>query len=222
MDLHVLAYSDDLGQIRRLVIEDNRRLVAVISCAMEWRLPSSEADDWRPYLFAHNAVGKEGFNWLIEPDFDQSGFVTNALAISDTELHKTINWLSSALNKGLLPASSTEDIKTYLGQTHSAPSKLSDEQRRAALKRAREARKARAELKRQLKEGSVSLRELLGRQDDPVVGRLKIRVLVESLPGVGKAGAAKKLADLKIDPEKRVHSLKDKQRSRLGAMYGKR
>ncbi len=84
---------------------------------------------------------------------------------------------------------------------------LSDEERRAALKKAAEARQARAELKKQLKSGSVSLKELLGRSGDPIVGRMKVGNLLESLPGVGKARATKKMEELDISPTRRVQGL---------------
>ena len=53
------------------------------------------------------------------------------------------------------------------------PPILTPEQRTAALKKAAEARTARAELKEKLKMGSVTLKEALTRADgDPVIGKL--------------------------------------------------
>ena len=92
---------------------------------------------------------------------------------------------------------------------------LSDEERRAALKKAAEARQARAALKKKLKSGSVSLRELLKKSDDPIVGRMKVGNLLESLPGVGKARATKKMEELDISPTRRVQGLGANQRANL-------
>ena len=92
---------------------------------------------------------------------------------------------------------------------------LSDAERRAALKKAAEARQARAELKRRLKGGKVSLREVLSKSDDPIVGRMKVGNLLESLPGVGKARASKKMKDLDISPTRRVQGLGSNQRQNL-------
>ena len=92
---------------------------------------------------------------------------------------------------------------------------LSDEERRAALKKAAEARQARAELKKNLKSGSVSLNELLKRSGDPIVGRMKVGNLLESLPGVGKARATKKMEELDISPTRRVQGLGANQRANL-------
>ena len=49
---------------------------------------------------------------------------------------------------------------------------LSDEQRRDALAKAAEARKKRAELKGQLKSGKRTLKDVLGMQADPTVGKM--------------------------------------------------
>src|SRR3990172_1268550 len=92
---------------------------------------------------------------------------------------------------------------------------LSDAERRAALKKAAEARQARAELKRKLKSGGVTLKELLNKSDDPIVGRMKVGNLLESLPGVGKARATKKMNELDISPTRRVQGLGANQRQNL-------
>lgn len=92
---------------------------------------------------------------------------------------------------------------------------LSDEERRAALKKAAEARQARAELKKKLKSGSVSLKDILNKADDPIVGRMKVGNLLEALPGVGKARASKKMEDLEISPTRRVQGLGSNQKQNL-------
>lgn len=92
---------------------------------------------------------------------------------------------------------------------------LSDVERRAALKKAAEARQARAELKKKLKSGKMTLREVLNKADDPIVGRMKVGNLLESLPGVGKARASKKMDDLDISPTRRVQGLGSNQKQNL-------
>lgn len=92
---------------------------------------------------------------------------------------------------------------------------LSDAERRAALEKAAKARQARAELKRKLKTGSVSLKEVLANSGDPIVGRMKVGNLLESLPGVGKARATKKMNELEISPTRRVQGLGANQRQNL-------
>ena len=71
------------------------------------------------------------------------------------------------------------------------PPQLTPEQREAALAKAAEARRARAELKEKLKMGSLTLNELLAQADDSdIVGKMKVLAVLESLPGVGKVRAA--------------------------------
>ena len=76
---------------------------------------------------------------------------------------------------------------------------LTDEQRKQALEKAAAARHARAELREQIKKGEKSLESVLN-SDDPIASRMKVSTLIESLPGYGKAKAAK------IPPKIRVFS----------------
>jgi hypothetical protein len=66
------------------------------------------------------------------------------------------------------------------------PPPLTDEQRRKALEKAAIARRKRAELKEQLKSGRTTLRELLDRTGDEIVGKMKVSTVLESLPGPGE------------------------------------
>ena len=75
------------------------------------------------------------------------------------------------------------------------PPQLTPEQRANALAKAAEARVARAELKNQLKMGSVTLAEALA-STSSTVGKLKVVSLLESLPGVGKVKARKIIEDI--------------------------
>ena len=99
---------------------------------------------------------------------------------------------------------------------------LTDEQRKEALAKAAEARKRRAELKGQLKAESVSLREVLGRQGDDVVGKMKVSSVLEALPGVGKVRARKIMERLDISASRRVRGLGAKQKDALLSEFSKR
>lgn len=99
---------------------------------------------------------------------------------------------------------------------------LTDEQRKDALAKAAEARKRRAELKGQLKAEKVSLREILGRQGDDVVGKMKVSSVLESLPGVGKVRARKIMERLDISASRRVRGLGAKQKDALLGEFSKR
>ena len=84
---------------------------------------------------------------------------------------------------------------------------LTDEQRQAALEKAKAARIKRAEIREDLKSGKVTLQDVLAQKDDEVVGRMKVSTLIETLPGYGKAKAAKIMAELKIAESRRLKGL---------------
>ena len=93
--------------------------------------------------------------------------------------------------------------------------KLTEEQRQEALKKAADARQKRAELRKQLKTGDVSVKDIIGKTDDPIVSRMKVSSLLESLPGIGKARAQKIMQDAGISPTRRVQGLGSKQKEIL-------
>ncbi len=99
---------------------------------------------------------------------------------------------------------------------------LSEDQRKEALAKAAEARRRRAELKSQLKSEQVSLKDLLGRQNDDVVGKMKVSSVLESLPGVGKVRARRIMERLDISTSRRVRGLGAKQRDALLTEFAKR
>ena len=98
---------------------------------------------------------------------------------------------------------------------------LTEEQRKEALAKAAEARRKRAELKAQLKAEKVTLRDILARQDDDVVGKMKVSSVLESLPGVGKVRARKIMEELEISTSRRVRGLGAKQKDHLLDKFGR-
>ena len=99
---------------------------------------------------------------------------------------------------------------------------LTDEQRKQALEKAAIARKKRAELKGQLKSGKLQLNDVLSRQDDDTVGKMKVSNVLESLPGVGKVRARKIMERLDISASRRVRGLGAKQRESLLGEFAKK
>lgn len=91
---------------------------------------------------------------------------------------------------------------------------LTDEQRKAALEKAAQARHERAELREKIKNGEVSLSEVL-ESENPIASRMKVSALIESLPGYGKAKAARIMDELGIAPTRRVKGLGARQREQL-------
>ncbi|WIM69821.1 integration host factor, actinobacterial type [Corynebacterium suedekumii] len=98
---------------------------------------------------------------------------------------------------------------------------LTDEQRKEALAKAAEARKARAELKAELKRGSTNLKEVLDKaQDDEIIGKTKVSALLEALPKVGKVKAKEIMDELEIAQTRRLRGLGDRQRRALLERFG--
>lgn len=96
------------------------------------------------------------------------------------------------------------------------PPKLTDEQRRAALAKAAEARRVRAEVKELLKTGSMRISELFERADsDDLIAGLKVESLIAAMPGTGKIKAKRLMETLGIAENRRIRGLGDRQREAL-------
>lgn len=99
--------------------------------------------------------------------------------------------------------------------------KLTDAQRKEALAKAAEARKARAELKEQLKRSDITLKEVLDKaSSDEIIGKTKVSALLESLPKVGKVKAKEIMEELEIAQTRRLRGLGDRQRRALLERFG--
>jgi signal recognition particle GTPase len=97
---------------------------------------------------------------------------------------------------------------------------LTPDQRAAALEKAAQARKDRAEIKTNLKRGTVTLTDVLNQgQTDETVGKMKVSALLESLPGVGKVRAQQIMERLGIAESRRIRGLGAKQRAALEAEF---
>ncbi|MRS12475.1 MAG: integration host factor [Actinobacteria bacterium] len=97
---------------------------------------------------------------------------------------------------------------------------LSPEDRKKALEKAAKARQARADLRQKIKSGKMSFAEVMKKADDPIVARMKVATLLESLPGFGKAKAAKMMAEFEISESRRVQGLGARQRDLLMKRLG--
>ncbi|MGO1583265.1 MAG: integration host factor, actinobacterial type [Actinomycetaceae bacterium] len=98
---------------------------------------------------------------------------------------------------------------------------LTADERAAALAKAAEARRVRAEAKAKLKSGALQLSELLdSAADDDALNKLKVVALLEAMPGVGTSTARAIMAEFKIAESRRVRGLGPHQRSRLVDRFG--
>ena len=90
---------------------------------------------------------------------------------------------------------------------------LTPEARQAALEKAAEARRERAEVKNRLKNSGASLSDVIqsGRDSNEVIGKMKVIDLLCAMPGVGKVRATQIMEKIGISDNRRVRGLGDKQ-----------
>ena len=88
------------------------------------------------------------------------------------------------------------------------PPQLTDEQRMAALAKAAEARRVRAETKELLKTGSLRLSELFEEAEtDKILAGIKVERLIAAMPGTGKIKAKRMMETLGIAENRRIRGL---------------
>ena len=100
------------------------------------------------------------------------------------------------------------------------PPQLTDEQRAAALAKAAEARRVRAEAKELLKTGSLRLSELFEKADsDELLAGLKVERVLAAMPGTGKIKAKRLMESVGIAENRRIRGLGDNQKVALLAEF---
>jgi len=92
---------------------------------------------------------------------------------------------------------------------------LTEAERKAALEKAKEARIKRAEVREKLKTGKLTLKQVIKMKDDPIIGRMKVSTLIETLPGYGKAKSVKIMNELQIAESRRLRGLGERQQAAL-------
>ncbi|MBF8252064.1 MAG: guanylate kinase [Actinobacteria bacterium] len=89
-----------------------------------------------------------------------------------------------------------------------APPQLSPEARMAALAKAAQSRKRRAEIKSKIKRGEFSIDTVLEiAANEDAVAKMRVRELLEALTGVGKVRASALMQRLNISPNRRIAGL---------------
>lgn len=97
---------------------------------------------------------------------------------------------------------------------------LTPEQRAAALEKAAEARRVRAEVKNRLKHSGASIVAVIEQgQQDEMIGKMKVSALLEAMPGVGKVRAREIMERLQIAANRRVRGLGTHQISALAKEF---
>ena len=89
-----------------------------------------------------------------------------------------------------------------------APPILTVEQRTAALLKASQSRKRRADIKSKIKTGKISIDAVLEiAAHEDAVAKMRVRELLEALNGVGKVRANALMERLRISPTRRIAGL---------------
>ena len=98
---------------------------------------------------------------------------------------------------------------------------LTAQQRADAAARATAARRVRAQIRLDLKSGSLRISDVIARGDvDEAVAKLKVVTLLEALQGVGKVKAAAIMTKYSIAPSRRIRGLGPLQRDALVNEFG--
>jgi hypothetical protein len=99
---------------------------------------------------------------------------------------------------------------------------LTAEQRQAALQKAAQARQLRAEVKNRLKNSGASLADVIAESKvNEIIAKLKVKDLLQSLPGVGKVRAKEIMDRIGIAESRRLRGLGVNQIQALLREFGK-
>ncbi len=100
---------------------------------------------------------------------------------------------------------------------------LDPAQREAALAKAAEARRVRADAKQRLKSGQLSLPEFLADADgSPPLAKMRVSDVLEAMPAYGPVKAERLMGRLDIAPSRRVRGLGSRQREALLSAFERR
>lgn len=96
---------------------------------------------------------------------------------------------------------------------------LTPEQRFAASQKAIEVRKARTRLKREMKDGKLSVAAAI---ELPVMRRMKVFEFIRAIPGIGPKRAKEFMLSNSIADNRRVGGLSEHRRAQIIALGGER
>jgi transposase len=99
---------------------------------------------------------------------------------------------------------------------------LTPEQRQAALEKAAQARRLRAEWKNRLKNSGATLAEVIQESKvNEIIAKLRVRDLLQAMPGVGKVRAKEIMDRIGIADSRRLRGLGANQIQALLREFGK-
>ena len=88
---------------------------------------------------------------------------------------------------------------------------ISAEDRAKALEKAQKVRKERAAMREEMKSGKMTLGDVLARRSEDVVGGMRVKYVLESMPGIGKVRAKEIMDQIGIDENRKVKGLGSRQ-----------
>ena len=89
--------------------------------------------------------------------------------------------------------------------------KISEEDRKKALAKAQQVRKERAALREEMKAGKLEMKDVIDRKGDDIVGGMRVKYVLESMPGIGKVRAKEIMDQIGIDENRKVKGLGTRQ-----------
>lgn len=89
--------------------------------------------------------------------------------------------------------------------------KISPEARAKALEKAQKVRKERAALREQMKAGKLVFKDIVAKKDDDIVGGMRVKYVLESMPSIGKVRAKSMMEEIGIDENRKVKGLGSRQ-----------
>jgi hypothetical protein len=96
------------------------------------------------------------------------------------------------------------------------PPDLTPEQREAALAKAAEARTTRADVRKRLSEGALTLQGVFDEaEENELVAGMKVKAALTALPGLGKIKTIRLMERLEIAENRRIRGLGSRQRQAL-------
>jgi len=94
--------------------------------------------------------------------------------------------------------------------------KLTPEEKMEALAKAQRMRSERAELRKKLKKGEITLKEILEQADsDEIISKMRVIYLLQSLPKIGKIRSKKLMEEIGINESRRIQGLGVRQKEAL-------
>ena len=88
---------------------------------------------------------------------------------------------------------------------------ISAEARQEALAKAQKVRKERAAMREEMKAGKMTMANVIDRKAEEIVGGMRVKYVLESMPGIGKVRAKEIMDQIGIDENRKVKGLGTRQ-----------